>query len=290
MAETYPNRFYQHSAQTDRLHNSTDIATMPTMHGESAVIRLLRKGSGFVTLDQVGLAARDDAILRNALQAPFGMIIVTGPTGSGKTTTLAASLAVINEPMRKILTIEDPIEYHIKGINQTQVHPAIGLTFAAALRSFLRQDPDVIMVGEVRDAETASQAVQAALTGHMVLTTLHTSDTVGAVARLRDLGVPSFLIGATLTGVVAQTWLAGRPIDLADTPRGRLLGAPAPVMRFNSRAPFCGLVPNLLDSSSMAPPRGVAMRVKMRRPLPPSVSENNLSSSASQSTTKSLRP
>ncbi len=124
------------------------IATMPTMHGESAVIRLLRKGSGFVTLDQVGLAARDDAILRNALQAPFGMIIVTGPTGSGKTTTLAASLAVINEPARKILTIEDPIEYHIKGINQTQVHPAIGLTFATALRSFLRQDPDVIMASK----------------------------------------------------------------------------------------------------------------------------------------------
>src|SRR5262249_55527029 len=112
------------------------IATMPTMHGESAVVRLLRKGSGFVALDQVGLCARDDAILRNALQAPFGMIIVTGPTGSGKTTTLAASLSVINEPTRKILTIEDPVEYHISGINQTQVHPAIGLTFATALRSF----------------------------------------------------------------------------------------------------------------------------------------------------------
>jgi len=180
------------------------IATMPTMHGESAVIRLLRKGSGFVTLDQVGLAARDDAILRNALQAPFGMIIVTGPTGSGKTTTLAASLAVINEPARKILTIEDPIEYHIKGINQTQVHPAIGLTFATALRSFLRQDPDVIMVGEMRDPETAHIGVHAALTGHLVLTTLHTNTAAGAIPRLIDLEVESFLLASCVRAIVGQ--------------------------------------------------------------------------------------
>ena len=164
------------------------VATMPTMHGESAVVRLLRKGSGFVALDQVGLSARDDAVLRRALQSPFGMIIVTGPTGSGKTTTLAASLALINEPTRKILTIEDPIEYQITGINQTQVHPAIGLTFATALRSFLRQDPDVIMVGEMRDAETAHIGVHAALTGHLVLTTLHTNTAAGAIPRLHRHG------------------------------------------------------------------------------------------------------
>jgi general secretion pathway protein E len=180
------------------------IATMPTMHGESAVIRLLRKGSGFVTLDQVGLAPRDDAILRNALQAPFGMVIVTGPTGSGKTTTLAASLAVINEPARKILTIEDPIEYHIKGINQTQVHPAFGLTFATALRSFLRQDPDVIMVGEMRDPETAHIGVHAALTGHLVLTTLHTNTAAGAIPRLIDLEVESFLLASCVRAIVGQ--------------------------------------------------------------------------------------
>src|SRR5882757_9648387 len=180
------------------------VATMPTMHGESAVVRLLRKGSGFVTLDQVGLAPRDDAILRTALQAPFGMIIVTGPTGSGKTTTLAASLAVINEPMRKILTIEDPIEYHIKGINQTQVHPAIGLTFATALRSFLRQDPDVIMVGEMRDPETAHIGVHAALTGHLVLTTLHTNTAAGAIPRLIDLEVESFLLASCVRAIVGQ--------------------------------------------------------------------------------------
>jgi general secretion pathway protein E len=180
------------------------IATTPTMHGESAVVRLLRRGSSFVTLDQIGLNARDDQLLRSALQAPFGMIIVTGPTGSGKTTTLAASLAVINEPKRKILTIEDPIEYHISGINQTQIHPAIGLTFAAALRSFLRHDPDVIMVGEMRDGETAHIGVHAALTGHLVLTTLHTNTAAGAIPRLIDLGVESFLIASSLRIVVGQ--------------------------------------------------------------------------------------
>jgi general secretion pathway protein E len=132
------------------------------------------------------------------------MIIVTGPTGSGKTTTLAASLAEINQPIRKILTIEDPIEYQIPGINQTQIHPAIGLTFAAALRSFLRQDPDVIMVGEMRDAETAHIGVHAALTGHLVLTTLHTNTAAGAVTRLVDMEVESFLLASCVRALVGQ--------------------------------------------------------------------------------------
>ena len=180
------------------------VATMPTMNGESAVIRLLRKGSGFVTLDRVGLGARDESLLRNSLEAPFGMIIVTGPTGSGKTTTLAASLAVINEPTRKILTIEDPVEYQIPGINQTQIHPAIGLTFASALRAFLRQDPDVIMVGEMRDAETAHIGVHAALTGHLVLTTLHTNTAAGAITRLIDMGVENFLLASCVRAIVGQ--------------------------------------------------------------------------------------
>jgi general secretion pathway protein E len=180
------------------------IATTPTMHGESAVVRLLRKGSGLVALDKLGLSARDGETLRAALRASFGMVIVTGPTGSGKTTTLAASLAMINEPKRKILTIEDPIEYHIFGINQTQIHPAIGLTFATALRSFLRHDPDVIMVGEMRDAETAHIGVHAALTGHLVLTTLHTNTAAGAIPRLIDMGVESFLIASSLRVIVGQ--------------------------------------------------------------------------------------
>lgn len=180
------------------------VATMPTMHGESAVVRLLRKGSGLVALDQIGLSARDERILRNTLQAPFGLIIVTGPTGSGKTTTLAASLAVINQPLRKILTVEDPVEYQIPGVNQTQVHPAIGLTFASALRSFLRHDPDVIMVGEMRDAETAHIGVHASLTGHLVLTTLHTNTAAGAVPRLIDMGVESFLLASSVRAIVGQ--------------------------------------------------------------------------------------
>lgn len=180
------------------------VATMPTAHGESAVIRLLRKGSGVVALNQIGLQPRDEQILRTALQLPFGMIIVTGPTGSGKTTTLAASLAELNEPTRKILTIEDPVEYQIAGVNQTQVHPTIGLTFASALRSFLRQDPDVIMVGEMRDAETAHMGVHAALTGHLVLTTLHTNTAAGAITRLIDMGIESFLLASSVKVIVGQ--------------------------------------------------------------------------------------
>jgi general secretion pathway protein E len=180
------------------------VATMPTLHGESGVIRLLRKGSGVVALDKLGLSQRDETILRATLQAPFGMIIVTGPTGSGKTTTLAASLAEINESTRKILTIEDPVEYQIPGINQTQIHPAIGLTFATALRSFLRQDPDVIMVGEMRDSETAHIGVHASLTGHLVLTTLHTNTAAGAVTRLIDMNVESFLLSSCARAIVGQ--------------------------------------------------------------------------------------
>ena len=180
------------------------VATMPTMHGESAVVRLLRKGSGVVALDKLGLSSRGEAILRGVLNAPFGMIIVTGPTGSGKTTTLAASLAEINDASRKILTVEDPIEYQIPGINQTQVHPTIGLTFASALRSFLRQDPDVIMVGEMRDSETAHIGVHSALTGHLVLTTLHTNTAAGAIPRLIDLGVESFLLSSCVRAIIGQ--------------------------------------------------------------------------------------
>jgi general secretion pathway protein E len=180
------------------------VATMPTMYGESAVVRLLRKDSSLVAIDQIGLPPRGEAILRRTLQAPFGMIIVTGPTGSGKTTTLAASLALINEPTRKILTIEDPVEYQIPGVNQTQVHPAIGLTFASALRSFLRQDPDVIMVGEMRDAETAQIGVHASLTGHLVLTTLHTNTAAGAITRMIDMGIESFLLASSVRAIVGQ--------------------------------------------------------------------------------------
>jgi general secretion pathway protein E len=180
------------------------VAIMPTQYGESAVIRLLPRDRGVLSIDKLGCSPPDEGALQRLLRLPHGMIVVTGPTGSGKTTTLAALLSILNEPTRKILTIEDPVEYEIAGINQSQVKPAIGLTFAAALRAFVRQDPDVIMVGEVRDAETAHIAIHAALTGHLVLTTLHTENAAAAVPRLIDLGVEGFLLRSTLRAVIAQ--------------------------------------------------------------------------------------
>jgi general secretion pathway protein E len=211
------------------------IATMPTQYGESAVIRLLPRDRGLLDLSKVGLGSRDQSSLRRLLTLPHGLIVITGPTGSGKTTTLATMLGILNEPTRKILTIEDPVEYEIPGINQSQVKPAIGLTFAAAMRAFVRQDPDVIMVGEIRDAETANIAVHAALTGHLVLSTLHTETAAAAVPRLLDLGVEGFLLQSTLRAVVAQRLVrvlcdgckrkhALTGDDLAADPRYRVLG------------------------------------------------------------------
>jgi len=180
------------------------VATMPTQHGESAVLRLLPRDRGLLDIGKLGLSGSDEVTLSRLLTLPHGMIVITGPTGSGKTTSLATMLSILNEPTRKILTIEDPVEYEIPGINQSQVKPAIGLTFATAMRSFVRQDPDVIMVGEVRDPETANIAIHAALTGHLVLTTLHTETAAAAVPRLVDLGVESFLLQSTLRAVIAQ--------------------------------------------------------------------------------------
>lgn len=180
------------------------VATMPTQHGEAAVVRLLGKERGALEIVKLGLSDADQAKVKRFLQLPHGMIIVTGPTGSGKTTTLATMLNKLNDSTRKILTIEDPVEYEIRGINQSQVKPDIGLTFASALRAFVRQDPDVIMVGEIRDGETAHIAIHAALTGHLVLTSLHTETAAAAIPRLIDLGVEPFLLQSTLRGVVAQ--------------------------------------------------------------------------------------
>jgi general secretion pathway protein E len=211
------------------------VATMPTQHGESAVIRLLPRDRGLLEMSKLGLGARDENVMTRLLAMPHGMIVVTGPTGSGKTTTLATMLSILNEPTRKILTIEDPVEYEIPGINQSQVKPSIGLTFASAMRSFVRQDPDVIMVGEVRDAETAHIAIHAALTGHLVLTTLHTETAAAAVPRLIDLGIEGFLLKSTLRAVVAQRLVrmlcdrckvphALTEADLAKDPRFAVIG------------------------------------------------------------------
>jgi general secretion pathway protein E len=180
------------------------VAIMPTQHGETAVIRLLPRDRGLLDIAKLGLRPNDERKVRRLIDLPHGMVVITGPTGSGKTTTLATMLSALNTPSRKILTIEDPVEYEIAGINQSQVKPAIGLTFASALRAFVRQDPDVIMVGEIRDTETANIAIHAALTGHLVLTTLHTETAIAAAPRLLDLGVEGFLLKSTLRGVIGQ--------------------------------------------------------------------------------------
>jgi general secretion pathway protein E len=180
------------------------VAIMPTQHGETAVIRLLPRDRGLLDIAKLGLRPHDERKVRRLIDLPHGMVVITGPTGSGKTTTLATMLSALNTPSRKILTIEDPVEYEIAGINQSQVKPAIGLTFASALRAFVRQDPDVIMVGEIRDTETANIAIHAALTGHLVLTTLHTETAIAAAPRLLDLGVEGFLLKSTLRGVIGQ--------------------------------------------------------------------------------------
>ena len=180
------------------------VSTIPTAFGDKIVIRILDPNVLVRDLSELGFLPEERDLFEKWLMRPHGLVVVTGPTGSGKTTTLYSALQAVTSPEVNVVTIEDPIEMVHEDFNQIAANPRTGTGFAEALRHVLRQDPDVIMVGEVRDAETAAQAVQAALTGHLVLTTLHTNDTVGAVARLRDLGVPSFLIGATLTGVVAQ--------------------------------------------------------------------------------------
>jgi general secretion pathway protein E len=180
------------------------VATMPTAQGESAILRVLERNQRLLDFAKLGLDARDRGVVEHHLGSAHGLFIVTGPTGSGKTTTLASALSRLNAPFRKILTIEDPIEYEIQGVNQCQVKPAIGLTFAAALRSFLRQDPDVIMVGEMRDGETAKIGIQASLTGHLVLTTLHTNTAAAAVTRLMDMGVEPFLLASTARCIIGQ--------------------------------------------------------------------------------------
>ncbi len=180
------------------------VATVPTINGEAVAIRLLENTRQSLDLDALGFAASQSAVLRKHLAAPYGLILVTGPTGSGKTTTLATGLKIVNETTRKILTIEDPVEYQIDGVNQIQVKPDIGLSFAHALRSFLRHDPDVMMVGELRDTETARIAVQAALTGHLVLSTLHTNSALGAVTRLLDMEVEPYLLASCLRCVIGQ--------------------------------------------------------------------------------------
>ncbi|MDM7323329.1 MAG: type II secretion system ATPase GspE [Gammaproteobacteria bacterium] len=180
------------------------VSTLPSAHGERVVLRLLDKQAGRLDLERLGMAPHIRTRLEQLIHRPHGILLVTGPTGSGKTTTLYAAISRINARERNILTVEDPIEYDLDGVGQTQVNPKVDMTFARGLRAILRQDPDVVMVGEIRDLETAQIAVQASLTGHLVLSTLHTNSAIGAITRLRDMGVEPFLLSSSLIGVVSQ--------------------------------------------------------------------------------------
>lgn len=180
------------------------VSTLPSTHGERIVMRLLSKQAGKLDLGHLGMSDDDRDLIRQLLEKPHGIILVTGPTGSGKTTSLYAALTYLNDGKRNIMTVEDPVEYHIEGIGQTQVNTKADMTFARGLRAILRQDPDVVMIGEIRDKETAEIAVQASLTGHLVLSTLHTNSAIGAITRLQDMGVEPFLLSSSVVGVMAQ--------------------------------------------------------------------------------------
>ena len=180
------------------------VSTIPSGHGERVVLRLLDKQAGRLDLEQLGMAPDTLKLIDKIIRRPHGIVLVTGPTGSGKTTTLYAALIRLNDRLRNIMTVEDPIEYYLDGISQTHVNTKVEMTFARGLRAILRQDPDIVMVGEIRDLETAEIAVQASLTGHLVLSTLHTNSAVGAITRLRDMGVEPFLLSSSLIGVLAQ--------------------------------------------------------------------------------------
>ncbi|MGA1384461.1 MAG: GspE/PulE family protein, partial [Steroidobacteraceae bacterium] len=215
------------------------VSTIPSGHGERVVLRLLYKQAGRLDLGELGMEPPIEALLDRIIHKPNGILLVTGPTGSGKTTTLYAALSRLNDATRNIMTVEDPIEYDLDGIGQTQVNTKVDMSFARGLRAILRQDPDIVMVGEIRDLETAQIAVQASLTGHLVLSTLHTNTAVGAVTRLRDMGIEPFLLASSLIGIVAQrlvrtldpasreSYTAG---ELERRQLGLPMGAPAPTL------------------------------------------------------------
>jgi general secretion pathway protein E len=208
------------------------VSTLPSRAGERVVLRILDKENAGIDLDSLGMPPAVHKLLREALAEPNGIVLVTGPTGSGKTTSLYAGLRLLNDGSRNILTVEDPVEYAVDGVGQTQVNPKVGLSFAAGLRAILRQDPDVVMVGEIRDRETAEIAVQASLTGHLVLSTVHTNDAIGAITRMRDMKVEPFLLASTLRAVIAQRLVrrlcpACRAPVPADAATAAMIGLPA---------------------------------------------------------------
>jgi general secretion pathway protein E len=222
------------------------VSTLPSRAGERVVMRILDKENAGIGLDMLGMSESVKKLLREALAEPNGIVLVTGPTGSGKTTTLYAGLKLLNDGSRNILTVEDPVEYAVDGVGQTQINPQVGLSFATGLRAILRQDPDVVMVGEIRDRETAEIAVQAALTGHLVLSTVHTNDAIGAITRLRDMKVEPFLIASTVRAVLAQRLVrrlcreCRRPVQAAES-LSHLLGiAPGATVHEARGCAACG--------------------------------------------------
>jgi type IV pilus assembly protein PilB len=219
------------------------VSVCPTLFGEKIVMRLLDKSNLQLDMTKLGLADDQIAVWTEGIERPYGMCIVTGPTGSGKTTTLYSSLSALNQPDVNISTAEDPVEFNFAGINQVQMHEDIGLNFAAALRSFLRQDPDIIMVGEVRDFETAEIAVKAALTGHMVLTTLHTNDAPATITRMLNMGIEPFLVTAAVNVIIAQR--LGRRIckgckTPVDVPKEDMLRAQIPANKIGTFQAYKG--------------------------------------------------
>lgn len=192
------------SAKIEGRHIDFRVSTFPTYYGEKVVIRILDPEKGMKTLEQLGFSKRNLDVIKKGISKPYGLVLVTGPTGSGKTTSLYAMLNAMDREKYNVLSLEDPVEYNVSGVNQSQVRPEIDYTFASGLRSILRQDPDIIMVGEIRDGETARLAIQAALTGHLVLSTLHTNNAVAAITRLIDMGIEPYLIAPTLVTVIAQ--------------------------------------------------------------------------------------
>ncbi|MBC8207038.1 MAG: type II/IV secretion system protein [Kiritimatiellales bacterium] len=218
------------------------VSTMPTVYGESVSLRLLLRGSGMIGMDQLGLAPDDEKTLKRMITRPHGILLCTGPTGSGKSTSLYAWLHTINSVDKRIMSAEDPIEYEMAGVNQVQMKPEIGLTFAHALRTFLRQDPDVIMVGEIRDRDTAEIAIRAALTGHLVFSTLHTNDSAGTVNRLLDMGIEPFLVASSVEGIIAQRLIRRLcpvcrvPVEIDDTKREFLKGEGFPLEELETKS------------------------------------------------------
>lgn len=211
------------SATVEKKRIDFRVSTFPTSNGEKVVMRILDRSKSSVTLEQLGLSAEGLVVIRDLIRQPYGMILISGPTGSGKSTTLFSMLSELDRETQNVVSVEDPVEYEIAHVAQSQVHPEIGYTFASGLRSILRQDPDVIMVGEIRDKETAQLAIQAALTGHLVFSTIHTNTAAGAIPRLIDMGVDPYLIAPTLLGVIGQRLIrklcpgAGEPIAMTES-------------------------------------------------------------------------